>query len=446
MVVPDCSFFQERATSGLSNKEWSLTTLEQPAVIETSLDKVLHAPERSDPEGFLLRLAKSLHTYGVPAYELEKSMQDCGTALGFGVQCMSIPTSITISIMHEHDVVSSYVIRTDPGEIDLEKLIQVTEIAQQVINKSMTPKEGALALREINESQPLYSLPVQTLALALVSFGITRVFGGSIYEMCAGAAFGAIVSFLIALSARFFTLRTVLPSVCAFSVVLASSLVNAYISPVASYAAIVSGLIILLPGMGLTIAMTELATQNLVSGTARFSGAMIVFLQLGLGLVVGSEVSNKLVDKVDIPLLPVLGEWTLWPALMVACIALMVPLNAHLKNAHWFVLAGLVAFGGSSFYTHYFDPALGTFFGAISVGICANAVRRYMGIPASIILLPGFLILVPGSVGFQSISAMVEQDVVKAAQIAMKTVMTGLSLVMGLLLSSLTAINFKNKS
>lgn len=423
-----------------------MTTLEQPAIIETSLDKVLHAPERSDPEGFLLRLAKSLHTYGVPAYELEKSMQDCGTALGFGVQCMSIPTSITISIMQEHDVVSSYVIRTDPGEIDLDKLIQVSEVAQEVINNNMTPKEGAAALREINESNRLYSIPMQTVSLALVSFGITRVFGGSIFEMCAGAVFGAVVSTLIAMSERLFTLRTVLPSVCAFTVVLLSSLINAYVMPVASYAAIVSGLIILLPGMALTIAMTELATQNLVSGTARFSGAMIVFLQLGLGLVVGAEVSSKLVPTVEVPNLPVLAEWTLWPALMIACIALMVPLNANFRNAHWFVIAGLVAFGGSKLYTHYFDPSLGTFFGAISVGICANLVRRFMGIPASVILLPGFLILVPGSVGFQSISAMVEQDVVKAAQIAMKAIMTGLSLVMGLLLSSLTAINFKNKS
>ena len=41
-----------------------------------------------------------------------------------------------------------------------------------------------------------------------------------------------------------------------------------------------AGLIIVIPGFSLTIAMAELAARHLVSGTARLAGAFTVFLSL----------------------------------------------------------------------------------------------------------------------------------------------------------------------
>ena len=46
-----------------------------PTFENRSLDNVPHAPSRDEPIGFLLRLAKALHTYGLPAYELEHTMK-----------------------------------------------------------------------------------------------------------------------------------------------------------------------------------------------------------------------------------------------------------------------------------------------------------------------------------------------------------------------------------
>ena len=51
----------------------------------------------------------------------------------------------------------------------------------------------------------------------------------------------------------------------------------------------IAALIAMLPGMTLTNAMTELATRNLVSGTARMMSALIVLLELALGVALGER-------------------------------------------------------------------------------------------------------------------------------------------------------------
>jgi uncharacterized membrane protein YjjB (DUF3815 family) len=58
--------------------------------------------------------------------------------------------------------------------------------------------------------------------------------------------------------------------------------------------ATLAGLIVLMPGLTLTVAMTELSTQHLASGTARLSAAFVTFLGMGFGVAVGNTLTNRL--------------------------------------------------------------------------------------------------------------------------------------------------------
>lgn len=42
-----------------------------------------------------------------------------------------------------------------------------------------------------------------------------------------------------------------------------------------------------MPGLTLTVAMTELATKNLISGTVRFFYGLVITLELGMGIAIG---------------------------------------------------------------------------------------------------------------------------------------------------------------
>ena len=65
-------------------------------------------------------------------------------------------------------------------------------------------------------------------------------------------------------------------------------------APVSVYITTVAGIIVLVPGFTLTVAMTELATRNLVSGTARLAGAAGTFLAIGFGVALGTRVGVAL--------------------------------------------------------------------------------------------------------------------------------------------------------
>jgi uncharacterized membrane protein YjjB (DUF3815 family) len=69
--------------------------------------------------------------------------------------------------------------------------------------------------------------------------------------------------------------------------------------PLSTYLATLGGLIVLLPGLTLSAAMSELNAQHLVSGTARLTGAIMRFLVLMFGVALGSRVAQLGVRRRD---------------------------------------------------------------------------------------------------------------------------------------------------
>ncbi|MEM9100944.1 MAG: threonine/serine exporter family protein [Pseudomonadota bacterium] len=415
-----------------------MTALRDNFIDKRSLDNVLFSPERSEPIGFILRLAKALHTYGVPAYELEKIISLVASRLGFGIQCMSLPTSISLTFMHEDNEYQTFVTRVAPGEINLEKLRRVTQTAQSVIDKEISPKDGAKQLKQVEQLAENFGGLVLMLAVACFSAALARILGGGVTEIWVSALAGLSLGALINLTKYFLFLGSVLPTIAAFSVSVISFGLANFLGGFATSITIVAGLIVLLPGLTLTIAMAELATQNLVSGTARLTGSGIVFLQLGLGLLLGNTFREMIgweMMSFEVNPLPEVSQWI---ALIIASGALIVPFNARLKDAGWMIIAGVVAFGTSTFMNFYTAPSSAAFVGAIAVGITARWVNKQFSIPGAFILLPGILLLVPGSIGFRSIQSLVDHQVVDAFETAFEMAIIGLSLVSGLLISSMT--------
>jgi uncharacterized membrane protein YjjB (DUF3815 family) len=72
------------------------------------------------------------------------------------------------------------------------------------------------------------------------------------------------------------------------------------------------------------------------------------------------------------------------------------------------------------------------------LGSFSNGLARYSGRPAATTLVPGLLVLVPGSFGFRSVQALLNHDVVSGVEIGFSTTMTAMALVTGLFLANLT--------
>ena len=82
---------------------------------------------------------------------------------------------------------------------------------------------------------------------------------------------------------------------------------------------------------------------------------------------------------------------------------------------------------------------LGVFVGALVVGAASNLYARFLNRPATVILVPGILLLVPGSIGFRSLASLLDREVVLGVETAFRMVLMAVALVAGMLVSNVIA-------
>ena len=246
--------------------------------------------------------------------------------------------------------------------------------------------------------------------------------------------------FLKSESARFLnpTIAAMLSSVIAAFVASFGVLASPYI-------ATLSGVIVLVPGLLLTTAIEELARQNMVSGTARLFSAGTIFMQIGFGLAIGIQLSDYWFIAQPSVAQNGLPVWTEWCAVLIAGIGLFFLFQSRLKDLHWVLIASFVAWGATLIGSHYFGPIMGAFFGALCTGITSNLFERVTRISRNVMLMPGIILLVPGSVGFQSLSLLIEKNVLAGLDTAFMMSFVAIALVTGLLLASLIVTPKKMK-
>ena len=413
------------------------------SIAERRLDDVPNYPDRHEPVGFMLRLVKALHTYGVPSYELERLMTNVADQLGYGLQTTAVPTSITMTFIQDEDKPRTYVIRSNSGEVNVDKLSRTIDIAHAVIQGDMTTEQGAQELNEITNSPPLHNKYWMIFCFMLVSIAISRIFGGGIEEIITASVTGLVVGVFVNIGGLHSeTVANLMPALSAFLATMISFGFNDWLGLSSTYIPVVSGIMVLIPGMMLTIAMAELATQNLVSGTARLLGAGVILIQMTFGVAIGTQIASLLFGQASITtsIDHQLPEWTLWVAITLSSWALMMLFQTRSKHLLWIVIATGSSFFISRWLGAQMGAATGAFFGALVVGTFANVAYRVWQVPTAAIMMPGFIILVPGSVGFKSLTELLDHNIVGGLETAFNMSIVGISLITGLLVSSIATL------
>ena len=206
--------------------------------------------------------------------------------------------------------------------------------------------------------------------------------------------------------------------------------------PLSVYLATLAGVIVLIPGLMLTIAMMELSTDHLSSGTARFMGAFVLLIGIAFGIAMGTKIAELAFGTIPTAPLKPLPAWTLYLALLVSPLGFVVLLKAELRDAGWIVLAGVLAFAGARLGQRALGPELGAFGGAVFAGFFSNWYARMTDRPAQITMAPGLLLLVPGSVGLIAFSAFASSQTELGVEGAFRMVLIAVSLVAGILFAN----------
>jgi len=393
-------------------------------------------------ERFVLTLGRALHTHGTPTHRLEETLNRVCVHLGVEGQFFSQPTSI-FAAFGERDRQRTFLLRVEPGEVRLDRLAEVQAVVDAVLGGGLAPAAAEARLEAIERGRPPYPAWLGPVAFAVSGAASSRFLGGGGREVLGAAIVGlAIGLFARAADARP-ALRRVFDPVAAFVAAVIAGALTPLLGRYSVFIATLGGLIVLLPGLTLTTAMTELASRHLAAGTARFSGAVMVFLSIGFGVALGGTVDQLVFGLPHTGMPHALPQWTEWAALALAPLALMVLLRAPRRDLPWVALAAVIAFFGGRGGAALLGPELGLFAASLTAGLASNAYARWLHRPAAVTLVPALLMLVPGSVGFRSLALLLQRDVVIGVEQAFRTTLMLSALVAGLLVANVLLPEFR---
>ncbi len=411
-----------------------------PDVPELTADPATHPERRADdvPRDvviYILNLGRALHTCGYAAHRLEAVLGHATQRLGIEAQFFSTPTSIFIAF-GRLDRQRTFLLRVEPGEQDLGKLSELDRVVVKVMHGEMSPAEGSEQIAILSAAPPRYGKAAMILAYGLASGAATRFLGGGLREIVAATLLGLTIGLLGLLARRYAAVARVFEPGASFVVALLATAGAALVTPYSVFTATLAGLIALVPGLTLTVGLTELSTRHLLSGTARLSAAFMTFLGIIFGVALGNTVGNQVFGLSSVVGPAPIAPWTNLVALLVAPAAFTILLKAELRDLPWLVMMGVFAFYGSRVGAGVLGPELGSFVGALIVGIASNLFARILDRPSQVLLVPGILLLVPGSIGFRSLNALMEREVVSGIETAFRMLVIAVSLVAGMLMSN----------
>jgi uncharacterized membrane protein YjjB (DUF3815 family) len=130
-----------------------------------------------------------------------------------------------------------------------------------------------------------------------------------------------------------------------------------------------------------------------------------------------------------------LPGWTLAVALLVAPLGFMARFQANPRDAFAIIAICTLAFVCARFGARTLGIANGAFAGALAVGVASGVHSRWKNRSALVTSTVGILMLVPGSVGFQSVTNVIAKDPVAGIQTSITMIATAVAIVTGLLLA-----------
>jgi uncharacterized membrane protein YjjP (DUF1212 family) len=382
-------------------------------------------------QAFLLRTAELLHQYGTPSHRLEPLMIEFSKTIGCEGMFLYTPTSLIISF-GKGDYERTFLRRVDAGEVDAGKLIQFDETLEDLEAGRTTLSFAAMKMEEIAAAPPTYGRILTVLACGIASGAVAVFLDSNVIGCLAAMLLSVTLAALEMLVAPLKWDRGLFPPIAGFLAASASIAISRFIAPIDDRLTTLAALVIFMPGLRLTIALTELAMGHLSAGVARLAGAIATLLTLVVGVAIAWRIMEDMRRSPSDYAWP-MPFWAWYIALALAPAAFAILFRARI--AQWPVIfaVSLAGFLASLFASRAMGIEAGAFFGAFTVGIGANLYARIANRPALAALTPGMILLVPGSLGYRSFTFLIDRETIAGVDFAFNMLIVAMSVVGGLL-------------
>lgn len=396
----------------------------------------------SERIAFVEELAWHLHAYGTTAERMEGAIELVARRLRVDCQPWSNPAGIILSFRDptraaRHTDITR-IVRPGLGDTNLRRLCAADAIAEDVISGRLDIAAGRAALRELERPASPRARTILVLGFLLASAAVAGLFRLPWLDIGVAAVNGLLIGLLLVAAQSRPRLREGFE---ALSGLLAGSMAivaSHWLGALNLNTVIIASMIVLVPGMTLTLAASELANRHLVSGTARFAGALMTVVNLTIGTAIALAVAGYAGIEPQVQALRPQPEWVTWCALALGAYAFAVLFQAQRRDYPLVMLAAVCGYLVSRFGGEWLGASAGVFLAALATTAAGNAYARVANRPGALVRLPGIIMLVPGSVALRGVVSMVQTQNLNVGETAAIAVFSTLmALVAGLVFGNL---------
>lgn len=398
---------------------------------------------------FVSEIASRLHSYGTTAQRLEAALIALSQQLDLDCEPWSNPTGVILSFSDPSKAIGSSditrVIRLAPGENDLYKLSVADYIADSVASGRMSIAQGHTALRRLDREVDGRGKAMQIFAFGLAAASVAGLWKLPWLDIATAGVIGLLIGLLTQYTDRRPATKEAGDALAALLAGFVATVVASLVGSLNLNTVIIASLVVLLPGMALTNAVNELASQHWVSGTARLAGAVTTVLKLTVGAVIAVTLTQYLGLEPQVRAVRPQAPWVEWASLVAAAFAFAVLFKAHVRDYGWVMAAAMAGYVIARYAGQEWGSPAGVFASAMMLTAAGNLFGRTIQKPGALIRLPGIIMLVPGSTSLRGFINLVQQqnvDVGQAALLAVTNIV--MALVAGLLFGNLLVPARKN--
>ena len=385
----------------------------------------------------MVRMARLLLLQGITCNRIEGILEHLASSSGLTAEITATPTSVFLSLGDGRATLTR-VVRANPEAPDYAKLGALLRLLERLERRELSLPAASQRIEEISRWPPRYGSAARLAATMLLSGSCALLLSMRWREIALALLFG-LGSGAVALPTRFRegpreALPVLVAAVASF-LAFAAQLSGLPVHPIPL---LVAGLVSFLPGLQMTAAMYELASGHWVAGSSRLIAGATRLLLLVLGAMTGEQLATVLIPASTSPADAGGGvAWGWMIAPLIAGLAFSVLRSGDSRDSGWVVTICYLGIVTAFLATPLLGATGGAFWGAFCVALASNALAYRTHRPALVTLGPAILLLVPGVLGFMSLSPVLAGNFPETLWTLLQVCLISVSLSLGGLLASL---------
>src|SRR5262245_5336226 len=385
----------------------------------------------------MVRVARLLLLQGIACNWIEGMLERLAAKSGLAAEINATPTSALISL-GDGPATLTRMVRANPEAADYAKLGALLGLLERIEKREVSLAAASEEVDRISGWAPRYGAGMRLIATTVLSGSCALLLSMRWREIALASLLG-LCSGMVFLPRRLRqgpreALPVLVATVAAFLVFSA----HRAGFPLHPIPLLVAGLVSFLPGLQITAAMFELATGHWVAGSSRLIAGATRLLLLVIGAMTGEQLAAA-VTPISRALVESGGGspwgWLVAPGL--AGLAFTILRSGDARDSGWVVAVCYLGILTAYFATPLLGATGGAFWGAFCITLASNALAYRTRRPALVTLGPAILLLVPGVLGFMSLSPALAGEMSETLWTLLQVFLISVSLSLGGLLASL---------